>query len=128
MEVVMNQSIMDIVAAAKKVVPSISAQEAVKLRGRNDVLFVDVRDAEEVAETGMIAGAINISRGMLEFRADETTPYHNEAFSRDKKVILYCASGGRSALSGKALLDMGYADVWNLGAFKDWEESGLPTE
>ena len=124
----MNQSIMDIVAAAKKVVPSISAQEAVKLRGRNDVLFVDVRDAEEVAETGMIAGAINISRGMLEFRADETTPYHNEAFSRDKKVILYCASGGRSALSGKALLDMGYADVWNLGAFKDWEESGLPTE
>ena len=124
----MNQSIMDIVAAAKKVVPSISAQEAVKLRGRNDVLFVDVRDAEEVAETGMIAGAINISRGMLEFRADETTPYHNEAFSRDKKVILYCASGGRSALSGKALLDMGYADVWNLGAFKDWEESGLPTD
>ncbi len=124
----MNQSIMDIVAAAKNVVPSISAQEAVKLRGRNDVLFVDVRDAEEVAETGMIAGAINISRGMLEFRADETTPYHNEAFSRDKKVILYCASGGRSALSGKALLDMGYADVWNLGAFKDWEESGLPTE
>ena len=124
----MNQSIMDIVAAAKKVVPSISAQEAVKLRGRNDVLFVDVRDAEEVAKTGMIAGAINISRGMLEFRADETTPYHNEAFSRDKKVILYCASGGRSALSGKALLDMGYADVWNLGAFKDWKESGLPTE
>ena len=124
----MNQSIMEFVAAAKKIVPSISAQEAVKLRGRNDVLFVDVRDAKEVAETGMIAGAINISRGMLEFRADETTPYHDDAFSRDKKVILYCASGGRSALSGKALLDMGYADVWNLGAFKDWEESGLPTE
>lgn len=124
----MSQSIMDMVAAAKSVVPAISTADAAKLHGREDVLFVDVRDAEEVAQSGKIAGALNVSRGMLEFRADETTPYHNQAFSKDKTVILYCASGGRSALCGKALLDLGYENVRNLGAFKDWAEAGLPTE
>lgn len=124
----MNRSIMDVVAAAKSTVPSISAEEARKLHGREDVLFVDVRDSEEVAQTGKVAGALNVSRGMLEFRADEQTPYHNKAFSRDRIIILYCASGGRSALGGKALLDLGYNDVRNLGSFKDWAESGLPIE
>ena len=124
----MAQSIMDIVAAAKAAVPSISPDEAVKLLDREDVLFVDVRDAEEVAESGKVAGALNVSRGMLEFRADATTPYHNEAFSREKTIILYCASGGRSALGGKALMDLGYGDVRNLGGFKDWTDAGHPTE
>ena len=124
----MAQSIMDIVAAAKAAVPSISPDEAVKLLDRKDVLFVDVRDAEEVAESGKVAGALNVSRGMLEFRADATTPYHNEAFSREKTIILYCASGGRSALGGKALMDLGYGDVRNLGGFKDWTDAGHPTE
>ena len=124
----MNRSITDIVAAAKREVPPISADEVRKLQGRKDVLFVDVRDPDEVAKTGKIAGAINVSRGMLEFRADETTPYYDNAFSRNKTVILYCASGGRSALGGKALRDMGYANVRNLGAFKEWTDSGLPTE
>jgi len=124
----MSRSIMDIVAAAKNAVPPITAEDAAKLHGHSGVVFVDVRDAEEVAKTGQIAGALNVSRGMLEFRADETTPYHNPAFSRDKTMILYCASGGRSALGGKALMEMGYADVRNLGAFKDWAERGLPVE
>ena len=124
----MSQSIMDQVAAAKKLVPAISIDEAADLLGRDDVLFVDVRDAEEVAQSGKVAGAVNVSRGMLEFRADDSTPYHNPAFSRDKTIILYCASGGRSALSGKALKDLGYPNVRNLGGFKDWAESGKPTE
>ena len=123
----MSQSIMATVAAAKAAVPSITVDDAAALRCRADVLFVDVRDAEEVAATGMIEGALNVSRGMLEFRADETTPYHNAAFAKDKTIILNCASGGRSALCGKALLDLGYSDVRNLGAFKDWAERGLPT-
>jgi rhodanese-related sulfurtransferase len=67
---------------------------------------------------------VHVSRGMLEFRADPESAYHDKAFSKDKTVIIYCASGGRSALSGKVLKDMGYAEVYNLGAFKDWEESG----
>ncbi len=79
----MNQSIMDLVAAAKAVVPSITAEAAAELIGRDNTLLVDVRDAEEVAASGKIEGALNVSRGMLEFRADETTPFHNDAFSKD---------------------------------------------
>jgi rhodanese-related sulfurtransferase len=121
-------SIMDAVAAAKREVPAITPEEAHKLHGQANVLFVDVRDANEVAQSGKVAGAVNVSRGMLEFRADDTTPYHNPAFAKDKTLILYCASGGRSALAGKALKELGYKDVRNLGGFKDWAERGLPTE
>ncbi len=73
---------------------------------------------------GKIEGALHVSRGMLEFRADPESPYHDKKFDRSKPVILYCASGGRSALSGKTLKDLGYEKVYNLGAFKDWAESG----
>ena len=124
----MGKSIMDQVAEAKAVVPDISPDEVKSLMGREDVLIVDVRDDGEVASTGKVQGALHVSRGMLEFRADETTPYHNEAFSKDKTVILYCATGGRSALSGKALLELGYKDVRNLGGFPAWAESGGDVE
>ncbi len=124
----MGNSIMDQVAEAKAVVPDISPDEVKSLMGREDVLIVDVRDDGEVASTGKVQGALHVSRGMLEFRADETTPYHNEAFSKDKTVILYCATGGRSALGGKALLDLGYKDVRNLGGFPAWAESGGDVE
>lgn len=124
----MTRSIMDKVKAAKEAVPAISPEDAEKLRGNPNVLFVDVRDGDEVAKSGKIAGAVNVSRGMLEFRADDSTPYHDPHFAKDKTVILYCASGGRSALSGQALQELGYGDVRNLGAFKDWTDNDLPTE
>ncbi len=124
----MSKSIMDQVAEAKSVVPDISPDEVKSLIGRDDVLIVDVRDDGEVASTGKVRGALHVSRGMLEFRADETTPYHNEAFSKDKTIILYCASGGRSALGGKALLELGYEDVRNLGGFPTWVEAGGDVE
>ena len=120
----MTKSIMDRVAEAKAMVPSISPEELKSILGQDNVLVVDVRDAPELTGTGKVQGALNVSRGMLEFRADETTPYHNEAFSKDKTVVLYCASGGRSALAGKALLELGYQDVRNLGGFNDWVEAG----
>ncbi len=124
----MPKSIMDIVAEAKAMVPSIDPQDAKNMMGRDDVLIVDVRDAPELADTGKIQGALNVSRGMLEFRADEATPYYDKAFAKDKTIILYCASGGRSALGGRALMELGYRDVRNLGAFKDWVEAGGPVE
>jgi rhodanese-related sulfurtransferase len=65
---------------------------------------------------------------MLEFRADPETPYHDGRFSKDKTVLVYCAPGGRSALAGKLLRDMGYEQVFNLGASKDWAENGGPLE
>jgi len=120
----MPKSIMETVAEAKKLVPTISPQELKDILGRDDVLVVDVRDAPELADTGKISGALNVSRGMLEFCADEATPYHKDAFSKDKTIVLYCASGGRAALCGKALMELGYKNVKNLGAFKDWAEAG----
>ncbi len=86
--------------------------------------MIDVRDAPEVEKSGKIAGALHISRGMLEFRADPDSPYHDKTLHRDRPVILYCASGGRAALSGKTLKDLGYSKVYNLGGFKDWVDNG----
>ncbi|MCW5701305.1 MAG: rhodanese-like domain-containing protein [Bradyrhizobium sp.] len=119
----MSDSIKTLLEAAHASVPRITAEEAKDLIEKGSALVIDVRDANEVEKTGMIAGAINVSRGMLEFRADPSSPYHDKVFDRSKTVILYCASGGRSALGGKALKELGYADVLNLGAFKDWVDS-----
>jgi rhodanese-related sulfurtransferase len=112
------------VAAANAAVPKVSFEEAAALVGRDDVLVVDVRDMPELQSTGKVRGAVHVSRGMLEFRADPDSPYHDKSFSRDKTVLLYCASGGRSALAAKSLQDLGYRDVRNLGSIKDWIASG----
>lgn len=120
-------SIMEQVAAAKAAIPTISPQEAAALQAKG-ALIVDVRDAPELQANGKAKGAVHVSRGMLEFKADPKSPYHDPAFDPARTVILYCASGGRSALSGKALKDLGYQDVRNLGAFKDWAESGQAVE
>jgi rhodanese-related sulfurtransferase len=87
-----------------------------------------VRDAPELAASGKVAGAVHVSRGMLEFRADPQSPYHDKNFAKDKTVILYCGSGGRAALAGKALKDLGYERVYNLGGFKDWADGGGAVE
>lgn len=124
----MPSTVKDMMAAANAAVPKVSPDEARKLIAHENALVIDVRDAPEVQASGKVKGAINISRGMLEFRADADTPYHNAELRKDRPVILYCASGGRSALSGKVLKDMGYERVYNLGGFKDWAENGGETE
>ncbi len=124
----MATSVKEMLAAANAAVPRVSPQEAAELIKQGDVLVVDVRDATELQATGKVAGATHVSRGMLEFRADPESPYHDPAFNRDRTVVVYCASGGRSALAGKALKDLGYRDVRNLGGFKDWAESGGAVE
>jgi rhodanese-related sulfurtransferase len=114
--------------AANASVPRITPAEAKEMIGQANTLVVDVRDGLEVQKSGKVAGALHVPRGMLEFRADSESPYHDKSFDKSKPVILYCASGGRSALSGKVLKDMGFTEVYNLGAFKDWAESGGPVE
>jgi rhodanese-related sulfurtransferase len=121
-------SVKELIAAANAVVPRIPPDQVKKYMAAGDVLIVDVRDAAEVAATGKVKGAINVSRGMIEFRADPATPSHNPAFQKDRSIILYCASGGRSALAGKVLKDMGYENVQNLGGFKEAAEAGIETE
>ena len=124
----MAVTISHLLAAANAEVPRVTPTQAREMIAAGNVLVVDVRDAPEVAQSGKIEGAVNVSRGMLEFRADPASPYHDKAFARDKSVILYCASGGRAALGGKALMELGYERVYNLGTFKDWVESGGKVE
>jgi rhodanese-related sulfurtransferase len=120
----MTTGVKQLLEAANAVVPKISPAQAQAMLASGAAIMVDVRDAPEVEKAGKVAGALHVSRGMLEFRADPDSPYHDKNFRRDRAVILYCASGGRSALSCKTLKDMGYAEVYNLGAFKDWVENG----
>ena len=120
----MATSLKQMMEAANAAVPKLTPPQAKDMIAKGNTLVVDVRDAPEVEKSGKVAGAVHVSRGMLEFRADPDSPYHDKNFSKDKTVILYCASGGRSALAGKTLMDLGYTDVRNLGAFKDWAESG----
>ena len=117
-------SIKQMMEAANAAVPRITPAQAREMITKGNALVVDVRDAPEVDKSGKVAGALHVSRGMLEFRADPESPYHDKSFTKDKAIILYCASGGRSALAGKVLKEMGYGQVYNLGAFKDWVESG----
>ena len=124
----MTTSVKQLMEAANAVVPKITPAQAREMIDKGNTLVVDVRDAPEVEKSGKIPGAVNVSRGMLEFRADPESPYHDKNFDKGKAVIVYCASGGRSALSGKTLKDMGYDNVFNLGAFKDWVESGGAVE
>ncbi len=124
----MSTNVKQMMEAANAAVPKLNTAEAKAMMAKENVLVVDVRDTPEVATSGKIAGAIHVSRGMLEFRADPDTPYHDENFTKDKTILLYCASGGRAALSGKLLKDMGYANVYNLGGFKDWADNGGAVE
>ena len=121
-------SVKEMLAAANAAVPKISPDEAAALIAKGNALVVDVRDAPEVQASGKVKGAVHVSRGMLEFRADPELPSHDKAFDKNKTVIVYCASGGRSALAGKMLKDLGYKDVRNLGGFKDWADAGLPVD
>jgi rhodanese-related sulfurtransferase len=109
--------------AAHAEVPKISGKEA-KDMAANGALIVDVRDGTEVAATGKAAGAMHVPRGSLEFKACTESATHDKNFAKDRPVILHCASGGRAALAGKLLKDMGYQKVYNLGGFKDWVEAG----
>src|SRR5689334_25223791 len=114
----MSSSVKEMLAAANAAVPKITPTEARDMMAEGNTLVVDVRDAPEVEKSGKVAGAVHVSRGMLEFRADPESPYHDKNFSKDKDVILYCASGGRSAQAAKVPKHMGYEHVYNVAGVK----------
>ncbi|MGD9617953.1 MAG: rhodanese-like domain-containing protein [Alphaproteobacteria bacterium] len=124
----MPTTLKDMLAAANAEVPRVPPAEAKALIERGNTLVVDVRDAAELQNGGKIKGAVHVPRGMLEFRADPDSPYHNTAFAKDKTVLVYCASGGRSALSGRTLKDLGYPAVFNIGGFTELADGGVETE
>ncbi len=124
----MVTSVKQMLEAANAVVPKVTPAQAKELIAKGNTLIVDVRDGPEVQASGKVAGAVHVSRGMLEFRADPDLPSHDKNFSKDKTVILYCGSGGRAALAGKMLKDLGYDRIVNLGGYKDWADSGGAVE
>jgi rhodanese-related sulfurtransferase len=124
----MPTSVKELLTNANAAVPKLSPEQAREKMQAGNVLIVDVRDPSEVQQSGKIKGAVNVSRGMLEFRADPESQYHNLAFDRGKAVLTYCASGGRSALAGRTLKDMGYGTVFNIGGFKELADAGIETE
>jgi rhodanese-related sulfurtransferase len=115
----------ELVAEANAAVGTLDVEEAKQLLGRDDVVFVDVREGAELATLGKIPGAVHAPRGHLEFYADPSAPYHKPELGSGKRLVVYCASGGRSALAAKTLKDMGIANVANmLGGFGAWQQAG----
>ena len=118
----------DFVKEANKIVERVPAEDAVSFWTDKKTIFIDVRDSAEIANSGTIKDALCINRGMLEFVADESTKYFNNALKKDLRICVLCAAGGRAALAGKTLKEMGYKNVLNIGGFKDWKEAGGATE
>ena len=97
------------------------------MQASGEAVLVDIRDVRELAKTGKIADAVHAPRGMIEFWADPQSPYHKEIFATDQTLILVCASGWRSALAAKTLIEMGMDNVRDLeGGFGAWAKSGQP--
>ena len=114
---------------AQAVIENISVHDALALTDDAGTIFVDVREKAERADTGGIKGSVSAPRGFLEFIADPDSPMHQAALASGKRLVIYCASGGRSALATKTLMDMGVANVVNLaGGFAAWREANGATE
>ncbi|WP_458791887.1 rhodanese-like domain-containing protein [Yoonia sp. MH D7] len=118
----------DYLDAANAAVPRISSEQAVALYGKDDGVWIDVRDSSDIAKSGTIRGAHHVARGFIEFVADPASQFHKDFMKPDGKYYLVCGAGGQAALAGKTLKDMGYTDVTNVGGLSDWKTAGGPTQ
>ena len=119
----------EMVAEAKEKVENLSVEETARELDAGEALLVDIREAGERLKEGAIPGALKAPRGMLEFWADPSSPYHREQLTPDRRIILHCAAGGRSALAAATLQEMGYESVAHLdGGLRAWKEAGKPVE
>ncbi len=117
----------DMVAAARARIAEIDSADAIALHGRDDVIFVDLRDVRERQRTGFIPGSFHCPRGMLEFWVDPDSPYFKEIFAEeDKRFVFHCASGWRSALSVVMLQDMGFEAAHISDGFSGWVKAEGP--
>lgn len=117
------------VASANKEIVTISVDDAMELLGDKQTLFVDIRDVRELKARGRIPSALHAPRGMLEFWVDPAGAYHRKEFSSGKKIIFFCAAAWRSAITTKAMQDMGLQNICHLeGGFDAWEKAGAPID
>ncbi len=118
-----------LVTEASARIETLTLDQATALHGDAGVVFIDLRDVRELWRDGKVAGAGHVPRGMLEFWIDPASPYHKPLFAEDKRFVLYCGSGWRSALATKVAQDMGLAPVCHIdGGYTAWKNAGLPTE
>ena len=118
-----------LVDAAEKEIETLPIAQALKLHGRDDVVFVDLRDIRELARDGKMPGAVHVPRGMLEFWIDPASPYHKPVFAQDKKYVFFCAAGLRSALATQTAQRMGLKPVAHIeGGFGAWKKAQGPVE
>ena len=118
-----------LVDEANNQVETLKVVEAKELFGRDDTVFVDIRDPRELQREGRMPGAFHCPRGMLEFWIDPESPYHKEIFTQDKRFVFFCAGGMRSALAAKTAKDMGLEPVAHIeGGFGRWKEEGGAVE
>lgn len=121
-----DKSASDLIKEAKAQIENLTPAQVKAEMDKGNVIIIDIREPDEVKQNGFIAGAINAPRGMLEFYADPLLPYYKAEFKKDGRIILQCASGGRSALAVVTLKQMGYTNVAHLdGGLKAWKEAGL---
>ena len=115
--------------AAEREIETLSVEDAAGLHGRDDVVFVDIRDPREQQREGKMPGAFSCTRGMLEFWIDPESPYHKDVFAQDKKFVFFCAGGLRSALAAQTAQRMGLKPVAHIkGGFGAWQKGGGPVE
>ena len=125
----MKKGYKQLLEEANAQVKTVPVEEALALLGSPDVVFVDLRDPRELQRDGKIPGAFHCPRGMLEFWVDPDSPYHKPVFAEPKKFLFYCASGWRSALSTKAVQEMGLEAVAHLGGgITAWKKAGGAVE
>jgi rhodanese-related sulfurtransferase len=119
----------DMVKEAKQQIENLTPAQVNEEISKGDVTIIDLREADELKQNGEIPGAVHAPRGMLEFYADPSMPYYKPEFNKNKRIILHCASGGRSALAASTLKQMGYQNVAHMdGGFKAWKEAGMPVK
>ncbi len=125
----MSKSASDLVKEAKQQIDNLTAQQVSEELSQANVILIDIRESEELEKNGRIPNSIHAARGMLEFYADSTLPYYKPEFDKSKRIILHCASGGRSALAAVTLKQMGFENIAHLdGGLKAWKEAGFETE
>jgi len=123
----MKKGYKQLLAEAQAVIETVPASEAVKRLQDGGAVFIDLREPLELERDGMIPGAIHAPRGMLEFFADPESPFHKDVFDTAQTKLLYCSSGGRSALATQRLQEMGLTGVALVGGgLKAWRDAGGP--
>ena len=112
---------------AKQRITTIPLADAKARLGRDDVVFVDLRDVRELEREGLIPGAFHCPRGMLEFWLDPESPYHKDVFASGKEFVFYCNGAWRSALAADTAQQMGLPRVLEMdGGFTAWKNAGFP--